>query len=222
MTTNQIQVGSRFGRLVVQELTRIPSGQWTRAGAVVLCDCGQLRTVAAHNLQSGNTTSCGCFHKEVVRKSIEVARSHVSYTRIRDGNMQTVTKITRNHGESKTPLYRQWKAMVRRCESPVAHNYRWYGGKGVRVCPEWRQDFLAYKAWADVHGYTHGLELDRVDENGDYEPGNCRFITKKANIRNRDLGWSDELDAKLVTAAQAAGVSPYELIRIAVERLLAN
>jgi len=144
----------------------------------------------------------------------------VTFTRVRDGKTQVVTRAIRNHGQSKTPLYRQWKAMVRRCEAPAAHNYRWYGAKGVRVCPEWRNDFLVFKAWAEANGYVRGLEVDRMDADGDYEPGNCRYRTKKANIRDRDLGWSDELDEKLVATAHALGVSPYDLIRIAVEEYL--
>jgi hypothetical protein len=144
----------------------------------------------------------------------------VTYTRVRGGKTQVVTRTVKAHGESRTPLYRQWKAMVRRCESPVAHNYRWYGGKGVRVCPEWRNDFMAFKTWADTHGYVRGLEIDRMDADGDYDPGNCRYRTKKANIRDRDLGWSDELDAKLVSTAKDLGISPYDLIRTAVEEYL--
>jgi hypothetical protein len=144
----------------------------------------------------------------------------VTYTRVRNGKIQEVTRTVKAHGQSKTPMYRQWKAMIRRCESEKAHNYKWYGGKGVRVCPEWRSDFLMFKTWADAHGYSHGLELDRIDSEGDYAPGNCRFITKKANIRNRDLGWSDELDARLVSEAQRRGVSAYAIIREAVEEYL--
>jgi hypothetical protein len=212
MTSKQVQVGDRFGRLTVKELTRVPSGKYTRAGAKVICDCENVRVVQVQNLVSGNTTSCGCLHKEIARHSMETARNSVTFTRVRDGQVQTVTRTTQNHGQSQTPLYRQWKAMIRRCESPVAHNYKWYGGKGIKVCPEWRDDFLAFKAWAVAHGYTRGLELDRIDENGGYGPGNCRWLTKKANIRNRDLGWSDETDAKLIAAAQERGISPYELI----------
>lgn len=144
----------------------------------------------------------------------------VTYTRVRNGRVQTVTRTVRAHGQSRTPLYRQWKAMIRRCESPQAHNYKWYGAKGVKVCPEWRNDFLAFKAWAEAHGYVHGLELDRIEADDDYRPGNCQYITKKANIRNRDLAWSDELDARLVARARELGLSPYDLIRTAVEEYL--
>lgn len=218
MDKTETKVGDRFGRLTVTQLVRLPSGKWTRAGAIVRCVCGNEKAVVAYSLKSGNTTSCGCYHKEIAGSG-EAGRK-VTYTRTRDGKMQTVTRVLEHHGQSKTPLYRQWKGMNLRCNNPETHNYKWYGGKGVRVCPEWEDDFLAYKAWADANGYNPGLELDRIDENGHYGPDNCRFVTKKANIRNRDRGWSDELDAKLVAAAKDMGVSPYELIRLAVEDLL--
>ena len=110
--------------------------------------------------------------------------------------------------------------MVRRCESPKAHNYRWYGAKGVRVCPAWRTDFMAFRDWALVNGYVRGLELDRIDSDSHYCPENCRWITKKSNIRNRDLFWDDDLDARIIALAKKAGINPYELIRLAVEDYL--
>lgn len=144
----------------------------------------------------------------------------VTYTRVRDGKTQTVTRLKRAHGQSKTPLYRLWKAMNRRCESEVAHNYQWYGAKGVYVCTTWREDFLAFKAWAEGHGYARGLELDRLDSDGPYSPENCRWKTKKANIRDRDLYWSDELDIRVVQFASQHGLNPYELIETAVTSYL--
>lgn len=144
----------------------------------------------------------------------------VTYTRVRDGKTQIVTRTVKAHGQSKTPLYRQWKAMVRRCESEKAHNYKWYGAKGIEVCPEWREDFLTFKSWAESNGYVHGLQLDRVDSDKDYCPSNCRYITTKANMRNRDLCWTNEFDARVVSYAQELGVTPYELIKEAVEAYL--
>lgn len=144
----------------------------------------------------------------------------ITFTRVRNGKTQIVTRTRNAHGQSKTPLYRQWKAMVRRCESTVAHNYKWYGAKGVKVCAEWRDDFMIFKSWAEDNGYVRGLELDRIDSDGDYSPENCRYRTKKRNIRDRDLFWSDELDTRLVHAARDAGLDPYELIKLAVEAYL--
>jgi hypothetical protein len=144
----------------------------------------------------------------------------VTYTRTRDGKTQTVTRNKNAHGESKTPLYRMWKAMVRRCESPVAHNYKWYGGKGIRVCDEWRNDYTKFRDWARDNGYARGLELDRKDSDGNYEPGNCQYITKKTNIRNRDLYWDEELDGKLILTAKELGIDPYALIEKALRSYL--
>lgn len=121
---------------------------------------------------------------------------------------------------SSHPLYKQYKAMIRRCESPKQLQYKWYGAKGVKICDEWRNSFASYASWAEQNGYSPGLELDRINSDGDYCPENCRWITKKANIRNRDLAWSDELDARLVRAAKERGMSPYEFIQKAVESAL--
>jgi hypothetical protein len=144
----------------------------------------------------------------------------ITYTRIRDGKTQTVTRSGKVHGESRTPLYRLWKAMVRRCESEKAHNYKWYGGKGVRVCEEWRTDYVSFRDWAHDNGYVRGLELDRKNSDGNYSPDNCRWITKKTNIRNRDLFWDEELDGRLVLKAKELGVDPYELIEKVVRNYL--
>lgn len=214
--TTSIEVGTRFGRLRTTgpvELRRRADNR-NRAWVPVICKCGTAREVPAPNLFSGNTTSCGCYHKEVVTKG-----RPIQVTRMRNGQPETFTRA-RNHGQSGTDLYRVWKGMVRRCEAPKASNYKWYGAKGVTVCKVWREDFLDFQGWATANGYSSGLELDRIDSDGDYSPGNCRWITKKANLRNRDLAWSNELDAELVKRAKELGVSPYDLIRDAVEGYL--
>lgn len=110
--------------------------------------------------------------------------------------------------------------MVRRCESEKAHNYRWYGAKGVKVCDEWRQSYTAFRDWAHEHGYVRGLELDRRDSDGNYCPENCRWITKKTNIRNRDLYWNEELDGRVILKAKELGMDPYQLIENAVRYYL--
>jgi|HubBroStandDraft_2_1064218.scaffolds.fasta_scaffold545684_2 hypothetical protein len=144
----------------------------------------------------------------------------VTYTRIRDGKTQIVTRNNNAHGESKTPLYRLWKAMVRRCESDKAHNYKWYGAKGVKVCDEWRTDYTKFRDWALANGYVRYLELDRINSDGNYCPENCRWITKKTNIRARDLYWDEELDNQLIMKAKELGIDPYALIEQAVRKYL--
>ena len=86
----------------------------------------------------------------------------------------------------RTRLYRIYKNMISRCFKPSkGKGYERYGGRGIRVCQEWLESFEAFRDWALDHGYDEDLELDRIDNNGDYSPENCRFVTHKANNRNR-------------------------------------
>jgi hypothetical protein len=85
------------------------------------------------------------------------------------------------HGMSFSRLYKVWMDMRRRCYSPKAFGYQWYGGKGVQVCQEWFLSFLAFKAWALATGYTDDLTIDRKDSSKGYGPENCQWLTKHEN-----------------------------------------
>jgi hypothetical protein len=76
--------------------------------------------------------------------------------------------------------------MKRRCDDPKVRMYRYYGGRGIRVCEEWRNDYHAFKVWSVQHGFRDGLEIDRIDNDGNYEPSNCRYVTKRENLKNRN------------------------------------
>lgn len=89
------------------------------------------------------------------------------------------------HGLSKTKLYGVWSSMKNRCACESSTSWKNYGGRGIRVCDEWVNSFVAFKEWADQNGYSSGLQLDRIDTNGDYSPSNCRFISPMANSNNR-------------------------------------
>lgn len=150
-------VGKTFGRLTVTEFAGIKkqASYWR-----CKCSCGSEVVVAGACLTSGNTTSCGCRRVDRVR---EVVKKH-------DGN--------------GTRLYRIWKNMRTRCRNPHFPQYKDYGGKGIDVCNGW-DDFVEFKRWADSHGYSDGLTIDRIDCSKGYSPDNCRWVDIKTQQRNR-------------------------------------
>ena len=87
------------------------------------------------------------------------------------------------HGQSYTRLYRNWARMKYRCENPDDEEYHNYGGRGIKVCDEWH-DFMVFYKWAIDNGYREGLEIDRKNNNGNYEPSNCRWTTRKVQANN--------------------------------------
>lgn len=146
--------GQRFGRLIV-------TGPAPHIGKKVawccLCECGHTLEVTTSNLRDGHTTSCGCSH---------------------------VLHGQSYHSEGKTRIYRIWDNMKQRCKNPKAKWYKNYGGRGISVCPEWDKSFIAFYTWAMAHGYEDGLQIDRINNDGDYTPDNCRWVTKAENLNN--------------------------------------
>lgn len=90
-----------------------------------------------------------------------------------------------SHGCSNTKLYGVWCGMKSRCEKEYIPEYESYGGRGITVCDEWKRDFIKFKEWAVENGYSNGLQIDRIDVNGNYCPDNCRFVTPMENSNNR-------------------------------------
>lgn len=91
-------------------------------------------------------------------------------------------RISKSHNNK---LYNQWAGMIYRCKYPSSTNYEYYGGKGIRVCKEWVDDYYAFYKWAISNGYGENLEIDRINPEKDYMPENCRWLTHKDNSRNR-------------------------------------
>jgi len=149
--------GRRSGRLEVIERTTIyRSGH---AMWLCKCDCGNFCYASGTNLYRNRTRSCGCLLNDAIRAAC----------------------VT--HDMSSERLYSVWAGMMRRCENTSFTSFENYGGRGIKVCKE-RHDFMTFYAWAKPL-YSAGLQLDRIDNDGDYEPGNCRFVTPSINACNK-------------------------------------
>lgn len=155
--------GQRFGRWTVLRYAGSHNGA---AFWECQCDCGTIRNVRASCLRSGESKSCGCFMVEVTVKE----------------NGQKRFK----HGMWGTRLYGIWHNMNQRCSpSCPKATYNRYYGRGIRVCPEWEHDFEAFAKWALSSGYNDSLSIDRIDNDGNYEPSNCRWVTEETQANNK-------------------------------------
>jgi hypothetical protein len=159
--------GQRFGRLTAVSCTdKKQNGNYMW---ICVCDCGKEVVVKADHLRRGETKSCGCI------------------------NIGRQKGIPKKHGfacdENKERLYSVWTAMKTRCGNPKHMYYKNYGGRGIRVCPEWN-DYAAFRDWALAHGYDKDAPkgictLDRIDVDGNYCPENCRWVDMKTQNNNK-------------------------------------
>jgi hypothetical protein len=158
-------IGARFGRLlVVSELPKLPdaSGRMRRR-FMCRCDCGVEKDVNGEHLSAGRTCSCGCFRRE------------------------TVSKLRTKHGETKsgtTPEYESWAHIVQRCTNPANKDFKHYGGRGITICDEWRNDYAAFLAHVGRKP-SPKHSIDRIKNDGNYEPGNVRWATQSMQVANR-------------------------------------
>ena len=153
--------GQRFGRLTVLGYvgkTKDRKSLWR-----CVCDCGRETVTMGRHMRSGHSNSCGCYAKDRVRE----------------------TKTVHGHKPKagKSPTYATWLCMVQRCTRENWHAYHRYGGRGVTVCERWASSFENFLA--DMGERPDGMTLDRINVDGHYEPGNCRWATAQEQARNK-------------------------------------
>lgn len=150
--------GIRFGKLVAAEPGE--PDKWGAARWKCSCDCGGQALVKTSMLRRGAVKSCGC---------LQDARRHT---------------WNKSHGGSGTRLYRIWQGMITRTSNPNSRGWIFYGARGISVCTEWHE-FAPFQQWSLAHGYAQDLSIDRIDNNGNYEPSNCRWTTQTEQVHNR-------------------------------------
>ena len=153
--------GKKFGKL---EVIGVHDTGSRKTYYVCQCDCGNIKVVRADALISGATKSCGCIKKE--QDKINLSANH-------------------KHKMSGTRIYETWQDMKRRCYNKQNARYDRYGGRGITVCDEWLNNFQSFHDWAISNGYSDDLSIDRIDNDGNYEPSNCRWSTAKEQCNNR-------------------------------------
>lgn len=119
-------------------------------------------------------------------EQLKKSHSEESRRKMREAALRRTKPSHRTHGFSSDypNLYNMWQTMKNRCENPKREKYKDYGARVIKVCEEW-QDAKVFCEWALEHGYKDGMQIDRIDVNGNYEPSNCRWVTPKENSRNR-------------------------------------
>lgn len=155
-----ILTGRTFGLWTVQSEApsrTLPSGG-TRSYWNCICTCGEVREVWAGHLVGGRTRSCGCLKRELAAAQM------------------------RTHGGRHSLLYEVWTQMIQRCENTKNKSFSRYGGRGIKVCSRWHE-FSLFEADMSA-GYSSGMTLDRKNNDGNYEPSNCRWVTNLVNCRN--------------------------------------
>lgn len=162
----------RFGKLtVIKYAGRRKCGNQFKILWLCKCDCGNEKEIPSSDLRNGHSTSCGCLHRKMI------------------GDLNRKHNLANKCGR----IYQVWKSIKYRCNNPNNKSFKNYGGRGIKVCDEWQNNFLLFYNWAIDNGYkeeklSNGLNrltIDRIDNDGNYEPNNCRWVTNLENARNK-------------------------------------
>ena len=156
-------VGEKYGYITIIDYgyREYSTGSKRRRGTLkFICECGNIKEVLAHNITQGSVKSCGCKTNEM--------------------------KVNIKHGLWKHRLYSTYTDMKQRCLNSNNKRYHRYGGRGIKICDEWLNDISVFYEWAMNNGYEDNLTIERINNDGNYEPSNCTWITLSEQTKNRD------------------------------------
>lgn len=191
--------GRRFGRLTVLGLVgfhRETSGK-RRPRFLCECDCGATHSALGTSLVAGMVKSCGCLVSEAARRNVVLANAA--------SDALGRARFAR-HGMSRQPEHNAWQGMKQRCHNPRNKGYRHYGGRGIQVCERWRHSFDAFLEDMGLRP-SDDHSLDRIDPDGNYEPGNVRWATLHDQANNRTDNHYVEFNGRRVSLAEAERLS---------------
>lgn len=191
--------GKKFGKLTAIKLDHREKNSYSQTVQYWLfkCDCGKEVVLHKQRVMSGNTKSCGCIrHFKLIKKN-------------------------KKHGLSKSRLYVIYSGMKARCYDKKHISYQYYGGRGINICNEWKNDFYSFYKWAIDNGYDDTkkrgeLTIDRIDVNSDYSPENCRWVSIKEQNRNHRNNYKITFNGKTYCVSEWAerlGIKPQTIKR---------
>lgn len=174
--------GQKFNRFLVLEY--LGNSKW-----LCRCSCGTIKIVKGSHLKNGSIQSCGCLFRELASNRI------------------SKRNITHNLFNSNKRLYACWRSLKLRCYCKNNSSYKTYGGRGITVCDEWKNDFKNFYDWAMSNGYDKNAKrgectIDRIDVNGNYEPSNCRWTNMKEQSNNKTNNRLIQYNGEIKTLSQ--------------------
>lgn len=168
-TLKNNEIGKKYGRLtVLKKFSKEDAKGRKRTFLKCICDCGNEVTVRMDIIKSGQSKSCGCYHIDICKEGCK----------------------PKKHGMTNDRLYNVWQGIKQRCYYPKHDHYKYYGGRGIKMCDKWKNDYLTFYKWAMKNGYDkdapiNKCTIDRIDVNGNYEPSNCRWVDQKTQMANK-------------------------------------
>jgi len=168
MANLQIKIGNKINRLIFVSETE--NTKTNHKMGIFRCDCGNEVTTRIYRVVHETCKSCGCLNKEMAR---EMCKGKISKT-----HGLTIK------GSPESYIYNVRNSIKSRCYNKKCKEYKWYGARGIKLCEQWKLDPVSFVNWCLSNGYKKGLHIDRIDNDKDYSPENCRFVTSKENMNN--------------------------------------